>query len=185
MKVTSCHLPGVVVIEPDVHRDSRGFFLETYHADRYRANGVIPAFVQDNCSLSTRGTLRGLHLQLRQPQGKLVYVVRGEIWDVAVDVRPESPTFRQWFGATLTADNFEQIYIPPGYAHGFCVLSDVAQVEYKCTALYDRTDERGIAYDDPELAIAWPIADPLLSPRDAANPTLSAFLTATRDSALS
>jgi dTDP-4-dehydrorhamnose 3,5-epimerase len=184
MQFTSCALPGVIVVEPDVFRDGRGFFLETYHVEKYRAIGIPLAFVQDNHSLSAHGTLRGLHLQLQKPQGKLVRAIQGEIWDVAVDVKPESPTFRQWFAVVLSGDNFKQIYIPPGYAHGFCVLSETAQVEYKCTALYDPADERGIAYNDSELSIEWPISDPLLSKRDAANPTLADFLAATRDSAM-
>jgi len=184
MQFTMCPLPGVVVIEPDVYRDPRGFFLETYHAEKYRANGVPLAFVQDNHSLSVRGTLRGLHLQLRKPQGKLVRVIQGEIWDVAVDVRPESPSFKQWCGVVLSAENFKQMYIPPGYAHGFCVVSETAQVEYKCTEFYDPGDERGIAYDDPELAVEWPVSDPLLSKRDLANPTLAGFLAATGPSAV-
>jgi len=176
MQFTTCQLPGVVVIEPDVHRDSRGFFLETYRADKYAANGVPGTFVQDNHSLSAYGTLRGLHFQLRKPQGKLVRAVQGEIWDVAVDITPDSPTFRRWFALTLSADNYRQIYIPPGYAHGFCVLSEVAQVEYKCTAFYDPSDERGIAYDDRELGIPWPVKEPLLSERDSRNRALSALL---------
>ena len=180
MQFVTCPLPGVIVIEPDVHRDPRGFFLETYRADKYAANGVPVGFVQDNHSSSTRGTLRGLHLQLHEPQGKLVRSVHGEIWDVAVDIRPESPTFRRWFSVLLSADNFRQLYIPPGYAHGFCVLSETAQVEYKCSTFYNPGDERGIAYDDPELAIAWPIMSPVLSTRDQANPTLAEFLSATR-----
>jgi len=184
MEFTTYPLEGVVVIEPDIHRDSRGFFQETYHADKYRANGVPVGFVQDNHSLSVRGTLRGLHLQLHRPQGKLIRVIQGEIWDVAVDIRPGSPTFKRWCSVVLSADNFKQIYIPAGYAHGFCVLSDTAQVEYKCTAYYDPSDERGIAYDDAELAISWPITDPLLSKRDAANPTLAEFLAATPASSL-
>src|SRR4029450_7712828 len=121
--------------------------------EKYGAAGLPAVFVQDNHSRSTGGTLRGLHMQILKPQGKLVRVIEGEIWDVAVDVRPESPTFRQWFSLVLSAANFKQLYIPPGYAHGFCVLSENADVEYKCTALYDRADERGIAYNDPELAI--------------------------------
>ena len=178
MQFIASPLAGVVVVEPDVHRDARGFFLETYHAEKYRASGIPLAFVQDNHSLSMRNTLRGLHLQLRKPQGKLVRVIEGEVWDVAVDIRPESPTFKQWFAVVLSAANFKQIYIPPGYAHGFCVLSDVAQVEYKCTAAYDAADERGIAYDDPELGVAWPVSEPLLSKRDMGHPTLAAFLAA-------
>jgi len=184
MEFTTSPLQGVIVIEPEIHRDSRGFFLETYHADKYRAIGVPLVFVQDNHSQSVRGTLRGLHFQLRKPQGKLIRVIQGEIWDVAVDIRPGSPTFKQWCAVVLSAENFKQIYIPPGYAHGFCVLSETAQVEYKCTAPYDPADECGIAYDDAELAVAWPITEPLLSKRDAANPTLAEFLAATRDSAL-
>ena len=136
MQFITCPLPGVVVVEPDVHRDGRGFFLETYHAEKYGANGLVPlAFVQDNHSLSAQRTLRGLHLQLRKPQGKLVRVVQGEVWDVAVDVNPDSATFRQWFSVVLSAENFKQIYVPPGYAHGFCVLSDVAQLQ-KCRGFY-------------------------------------------------
>jgi len=184
MRFMTCRLSGVVVIEPDVHRDPRGFFLETYHADKYGANGVPGTFVQDNHSLSAYGTLRGLHFQVRKPQGKLVRAVQGEIWDVAVDITPGSPTFRQWFGVTLSAENFRQIYIPPGYAHGFCVLSEVAQVEYKCTAFYDPGDERAIAYDDPELAVAWPVKAPLLSKRDTNSPTLATFLALERAEAL-
>jgi dTDP-4-dehydrorhamnose 3,5-epimerase len=129
--------------------------------------------VQDNHSRSVARTLRGLHAQLRQPQGKLVRAVEGEIWDVAVDIRPASPTFRRWVGAALSADNFRQLWIPPGFAHGFCVLSEHAQVEYKCTAPYRREDEIGIAWDDPELAIAWPVEEPLLSAKDRAAPRLA------------
>jgi dTDP-4-dehydrorhamnose 3,5-epimerase len=184
MQFVTCPLPGVIVVEPDVHRDPRGFFLEAYHAGRYQAHGIPMGFVQDNHSLSTRGTLRGLHLQLQEPQGKLVRSVHGEIWDVAVDIRPESPTFKQWFSVLLSGDNFRQLYIPPGYAHGFCVLSEMAQVEYKCSAYYNPADERGIAYDDPELAIAWPITSPVLSTRDEANPTLARFLSAARGSVM-
>jgi dTDP-4-dehydrorhamnose 3,5-epimerase len=169
MRFTPTELPGVVVIEPDVHRDSRGYFLETYHAEKYRAGGLPTAFVQDNQSCSERNTLRGLHLQLRKPQGKLVRVVHGEIWDVAVDIRLGSPTFGCWAGVYLSAGNFRQLYIPAGFAHGFCVTSASALVEYKCTALYDPTDETGIAYNDPALGIPWPVAQPLLSDRDSRN----------------
>jgi dTDP-4-dehydrorhamnose 3,5-epimerase len=165
-------LPGVVLIEPVVHRDARGFFLETFHAAEFAAAGLPTVFVQDNHSASVRGTLRGLHFQRRKPQGKLVRVTEGEIWDVAVDVRPDSPTFGRWTGATLSADNYRQLYIPPGFAHGFCVLSERAQVQYKCTALYDPADEVGIAYNDAALAIRWPIDHPLLSARDRAHGTL-------------
>ena len=176
MQVVTTALPGVLVIEPRVHQDARGFFLETYHARRYAEAGVDAVFVQDNHSRSGRGTLRGLHFQVRQPQGKLVRVIEGAVWDVAVDIRPASPTFGRHVGVELTAENFRQIYVPPGFAHGFCVTSEVAQVEYKCTAFYDPADERGIAWDDPALAIPWPVEAPLLSARDRGNPTLDGWL---------
>ena len=151
-------LPGVVIVEPDVHRDARGFFLETFHADKYREGGVPGPFVQDNHSHSVRGTLRGLHAQVRRPQGKLVRAVAGEMFDVAVDIRRGSPTFGQWVGVHLSGENFRQLYIPPGFAHGFCVLTPSAQVQYKCTDLYDRADEITVSWRDPDLAIDWPIA---------------------------
>ena len=169
-------LPGVILIEPQVFRDARGFFLETFHAGKYAAAGIPQTFVQDNQSSSVKNTLRGLHLQWRKPQGKLVRVVRGEVWDVAVDLRRDLPTFGRWTAVSLSADNFHQLYVPAGCAHGFCVLSDVAEVEYKCTELYDPADEVGIAYDDPELAIPWPVTEPLLSPRDQHHPTLRELL---------
>jgi dTDP-4-dehydrorhamnose 3,5-epimerase len=169
-------LAGVVVIEPDIHRDARGFFLETYHADKYLAGGVPGVFVQDNHSRSAGGTIRGLHLQPRRPQGKLIRVIEGEIFDVAVDVRRGSPDFGKWVGVTLSAGNFRQCYIPPGFAHGFAVVSDVAQVEYKCTELYDSAGELGIAWNDPEIGIAWPIRQPVLSDRDQRHPPLSAVI---------
>jgi dTDP-4-dehydrorhamnose 3,5-epimerase len=173
VRVTRTELPGVVVIEPDVHLDGRGFFLETYHADRYRAHGIDGPFVQDNHSRSAAGTLRGLHLQVTRPQGKLVHVVEGSIYDVAVDVRRGSPTFGRFVAVTLTSENFKQCYVPPGFAHGFCVVSPIAQVEYKCTDLYDPAGEIGIAWNDPALAIPWPTVTPILSPRDARHPTLA------------
>jgi dTDP-4-dehydrorhamnose 3,5-epimerase len=169
-------LPGVVVVEPDVHQDSRGFFLETYHAAKYREGGIDGPFVQDNHSRSIRGTLRGLHLQLGRPQGKLIRVIEGEIYDVAVDVRRRSPTFGRWVGVSLSAENFKQCYVPPGFAHGFCVLSPDAQVEYKCTDLYQPASEIGVAWNDPALSIAWPIAEPLLSDRDRRHPTLAELM---------
>ncbi len=173
MRVTETGIPGVLVVEPDVFRDARGFFLETFHAAKYAAVGLPSVFVQDNHSHSVRGTLRGLHMQVRRPQGKLVWVVEGEIWDVAVDVRPASATYGHWRAETLSADNHKQLYVPPGCAHGFCVLSDRAQVQYKCTELYDPADEAGILYTDPRLAIRWPIAEPVLSERDRRHGTLS------------
>ena len=166
MRFTETSIPGVILVEPDVHRDARGFFLETFHARKYSAAGIPESFVQDNHSSSTWRTLRGLHMQLRRPQGKLIRVVESEIWDVAVDVRPSSPTFGQWTADALSAANFKQLYVPPGCAHGFYVLSETAQVQYKCTELYDPTDEIGIAWNDPDLAIAWPEAEPVLSDRD-------------------
>jgi dTDP-4-dehydrorhamnose 3,5-epimerase len=165
-------LPDVVLVVPDVHRDARGFFLETYHARKYEAGGIRARFVQDNQSRSRRGTLRGLHAQVRSPQGKLVRVVRGEIWDVAVDIRPSSPSFGRWAGAPLSEDNAHQLWIPPGFGHGFCVLSEEADVEYKCTTLYDPTDEISIRWDDPAIGIRWPIRDPVISARDRAAPPL-------------
>jgi dTDP-4-dehydrorhamnose 3,5-epimerase len=173
MRVIETALPGVVLIEPRVIRDQRGFFVETYHAERYAAAGLSLPFVQDNHSRSVRGTLRGLHFQWRKPQGKLVRAIEGEIYDVAVDIREDSPTFGQWVDALLSAENFLQIYVPPGFAHGFCVTSEIAQVEYKCTDVYDPGGEGGIAWDDPDLAIPWPIAEPVLSGRDQGHPTLA------------
>jgi dTDP-4-dehydrorhamnose 3,5-epimerase len=173
VRFVATELAGVLIVEPDVHRDGRGYFLETYHADKYRAGGINGPFVQENHSQSIGGTLRGLHLQSRHPQGKLIRVIEGEVYDVAVDVRRGSPSFGRWIGMTLSADNFKQCFVPPGFAHGFCVISPVAQIEYKCTDLYDPGGEIGIAWDDPALAIAWPIARPVLSERDKSNPTLS------------
>ena len=176
MRFVQTDLPGVLVIEPDVHQDPRGFFLETYHAAKYRDGGIEAPFVQDNHSRSIRGTLRGLHLQPGRPQGKLIRVVEGEIYDVAVDVRRRSPTFGRWVAVTLSAENFKQCYVPPGFAHGFCVLSQDAQVEYKCTDLYEPASEIGVAWNDPTLSIPWPIAQPLLSDRDRRNPTLAELM---------
>ncbi len=166
MRVRQTTLPGVVIIEPQVFQDDRGFFLETWHTRRYAEAGIEASFVQDNHSRSRKDTLRGLHFQRTRPQGKLVRVIEGEIFDVAADVTPDSPTYGQWVGVSLSADNFHQIYVPPGYAHGFCVVSEVAQVEYKCTDFYDPADEDGVMWNDPVLGIAWPTADPILSRRD-------------------
>jgi len=173
VRVTASEVPGVLVVDPDVHSDARGFFLETYHLERYRAHGIKGPFVQDNHSRSMGGTIRGLHLQVDKLQGKLVRVISGAVYDVGVDVRRGSPTFGRWVGVTLTAENFKQCYIPEGFAHGFCVLSPVAEVEYKCTELYDPASEIGIAWNDPQLSIAWPAATPLLSDRDRRHPTLA------------
>ena len=173
MRVTETSLPGVLLIEPVVHRDGRGFFIETYHADRYREHGIAAPFVQDNHSRSTQGTLRGLHLQVQRPQGKLIHVIEGEIFDVAVDVRRGSSAFGRWVSVNLSADNFRQVYVPPGFAHGFCVISPIAQVEYKCTEVYDPASEIGIAWNDSAIGIAWPTREPRLSARDSTHPTLA------------
>jgi dTDP-4-dehydrorhamnose 3,5-epimerase len=173
VRVVPTAVPGVLIVEPDVHADGRGFFVETYHAERYREHGIDGPFVQDNHSRSAAGTIRGLHLQLLRPQGKLVRVIEGEVYDVSVDVRRGSPTFGQWVAVTLTAENFKQCYVPPGFAHGFCVVSPIAQVEYKCTDFYDPAGEVGIAWNDPGLAISWPVREPLLSARDRHHPTLA------------
>jgi dTDP-4-dehydrorhamnose 3,5-epimerase len=167
MQFRETGLPGVLLIEPDVHQDARGFFLETWHERKYTEAGIHGPFVQDNHSHSGRGTLRGLHAQLRRPQGKLVRAVEGEMFDVAVDVRPRSPSFGRWVGFLLSGSNFRQLWIPPGLAHGFCVLSERVHVEYKCTEFYDRDDELAIAWNDPRIGIEWPIRDPILSAKDA------------------
>ena len=176
MRVVPSAIPDVLIVEPDVHPDGRGFFLETYHADRYRQHGFAGPFVQDNHSRSLGGTLRGLHLQLRHPQGKLIRVIEGEIFDVAVDLRRGSPTFGRWVGVALTAESFKQVYIPHGFAHGFAVVSQMAQVEYKTTDIYDPVSEIGIAWNDPALGISWPVTAPLLSPRDGRHPTLASVM---------
>jgi dTDP-4-dehydrorhamnose 3,5-epimerase len=168
MRFLTTALPGVLVIEPDVFRDPRGFFFETYHTRKYREGGVGATFVQDNHSRSTRGTLRGMHAQRVHPQGKLVRVVLGEVFDVVVDIRRGAPTFMQWFSVTLSADNFRQCYVPPGFAHGFLVTSEVAEFEYKCTDFYDPQDELRILWNDPAIGIAWPVQDPVLSDKDRA-----------------
>jgi len=168
MEFKATGLPGVILIEPRVFRDPRGFFLETYHAEKYRAGGITARFVQDNHSRSVRGTLRGLHAQLRHPQGKLVRAIEGTIWDVAVDIRRGSPHFGRWTAAELSADNFRQLYVPPGFAHGFCVLSETAQMEYKCSDFYDPESEISVRWNDPALGIPWPVSEPLLSAKDQA-----------------
>jgi dTDP-4-dehydrorhamnose 3,5-epimerase len=168
-------LPGVVIIEPDVFHDSRGFFSETYHAEKFAQLGVTATFVQDNHSRSLKGTIRGFHYQLNRPQAKLCRVVEGEVLDVAVDVRAGSPTFGRWVSVVLSAENFRQIFVPPGFAHAFAVLSESAQFLYKCSGFYDRDDERGIAWNDPDLQIAWGISDPIISAKDHRNPTLASL----------
>jgi len=172
MNVKPLRVPDVLLIEPKVFGDERGFFTETYSQTRYAEAGVALPFVQDNLSKSARGVLRGLHLQHPTGQGKLVSVVVGEVFDVAVDVRWGSPTFGQWASAMLSGENHHQLYIPPGFAHGFCVTSEVAWFAYKCTAPYHREAELGVRWNDPEIGIAWPIAAPVLSTKDAEYPPL-------------
>jgi len=169
VKVETTGLPGVLVIEPAVHRDHRGFFVETWRAERYAEAGLPRSFVQDNHSRSARGTLRGLHYQVEDAQGKLVRCATGEIFDVAVDLRQGSPTYGRWAGVTMSDRDHRQLWIPPGCAHGFYVLSETADVVYKCTTYYTPAHERVIRWDDPDLAIAWPLEGraPVVSPRDA------------------
>jgi len=172
VKVEQTAIPGLLILEPRVFGDARGFFKETYFAQRYAEAGVQGTFVQDNLSKSSRGVLRGLHLQHPHGQGKLVQVVLGEVFDVAVDVRRGSPAFGRWYGAMLSGENLRQLYIPPGFMHGFCVLSDSAELSYKCTEFYDAADEFAVRWDDPDIGIEWPIDSPLLSARDEAAPRL-------------
>lgn len=176
VKFTPLELPGVVLVEPRIFRDERGFFWEAFHEKKYREGGIPASFVQDNQSYSVKGTLRGLHSQRKQPQGKLVRAIEGEIFDVAVDVRRGSPAFGKWVGIKLSAENFLQLYVPQGFVHGFCVLSDVAQVEYKCTDFYAPHDEQSVIWNDPDIGIEWPIADPVISPKDKAAPRLAEIL---------
>lgn len=176
MKVTETRLPGVLLIEPDVHGDERGFFIETFAVERYRKRGGITLpFVQDNQSRSRRGVLRGLHAQRQHPQGKLVRAARGEVFDVVVDIDQSSSTFGVWVGVTLSDDNHHQLWIPPGYAHGFLVLSETADFEYKCTDYYYPDDEIGVAWNDPDIGIDWPTKNPVVSARDSAWPSLESL----------
>ena len=175
MKVTPSDLPEVLRIEPRVHQDERGFFLEIYHERRYHEHGINETFVQDNHSKSRIGTLRGLHAQIENMQGKLIRVIEGEVFDVAADIRVGSPHFGQWVSFNLSATNFHQIYIPPGFAHGFLVLSEEAQVEYKCTEYYDPGSEISIAWNDSDIGVEWPRADPILSPKDERALSLRSF----------
>jgi dTDP-4-dehydrorhamnose 3,5-epimerase len=172
LTITPSDLPGVLIIKPPHFADHRGFFMETHHRERYAEAGLDRAFVQDNHSRSKKHVLRGLHYQLSRPQGKLVFVISGEIFDVAADIRKGSPTFGKWTGAYLSDENKHQIYVPEGFAHGFVVLSNVADVVYKCTDFYAPGDERGIYWADPSIAIDWPIKDPILSDKDQKCPPL-------------
>lgn len=165
-------LPGVVIIEPQVFEDARGFFMETWRQDRYQEYGLPVRFVQDNLSYSTRGILRGLHFQHPRAQGKLIQALHGEIFDVAVDIRVGSPTFGCWIGVVLSGDNRRQLYIPEGFAHGFCVISESALCAYKCTDFYVPAAEGGVLWNDPDIGIEWPVRAPILSSRDATHPPL-------------
>ncbi len=176
MEVAATPLAGVMLIKPRVWGDRRGYFVETWQHERYAAAGIDAAFVQDNHSMSTYGILRGLHFQKTRPQGKLVSVSLGRVFDVAVDIRPGSPTFGQWYGVELTQDNQWQLWVPPGMAHGFAVTSQVAHFHYKCTDYYCPEDEGGIRWNDPDLAVAWPVAQPLLSDKDRHTPLWREFL---------
>lgn len=173
MKFIPTEIPEVLLVEPDVHRDARGFFLESWHERKYHEGGIAYDFVQDNHSRSAHGSLRGVHAQLDPAQGKLLRVLAGEIWDVAVDLRVGSPTFARHVGVTLRADDFRQIWVPPGFGHGFCVLSESADVAYKCTAPYRPEGEIAIAWNDAELALPWPVAEPTVSARDQSAPALA------------
>ncbi|WP_339461939.1 dTDP-4-dehydrorhamnose 3,5-epimerase [Pseudomonas sp. EA_105y_Pfl2_R69] len=166
MKVIETRLPGVLIIEPEVFGDHRGFFLESFQVERYRQAGIDLPFVQDNHSRSQRGVLRGLHFQRSRPQGKLVSVSRGAVYDVAVDIDPKSPSCGQFVGVELNDENHRQLWVPPGYAHGFCVLSEVADYHYKCSELYFPEDEGGLIWNDPDVNIPWPISEPQLSAKD-------------------
>jgi len=173
MKILRTELPECVVIEPQVHGDARGFFYESFHAGKFAEAGLDLRFVQTNVSRSARGVLRGLHYQWPNPQGKLVSVLEGEVYDVAVDIRRGSPTFGKWAAVVLTGDNKRHFWIPEGFAHGFAVLSDHATFMYQCTALYDRVADAGIRWNDADIAVDWPVAEPILSEKDAHAPFLA------------
>ena len=172
MNVVETKLPGVLLIEPDIHGDDRGWFMEIFHVETFRRLGLPTEWAQDNQSMSKRGVVRGLHYQLHQPQGKLVRCVRGEILDVAVDIRRGSPTFGQWDSVRLTAQNRQMLWVPPRFAHGFAVLSDEAEVAYKCTTPWDPPSDRTIVWNDPDLAIDWEVSEPVVSPKDASGKRL-------------
>lgn len=176
MEFKPTKLAGCIVVVPKVFADPRGWFFESYRADRYAAGGIDATFIQDNHSRSVKNTLRGLHSQLERPQAKLLRVLRGAIFDVVVDVRVGSPTFKRWISVELSDENFRQIFVPVGFAHGFCVLSDVAEVEYKCSDVYQAGDELGLAWNDPEIGVKWPTDQPLLSPKDREGKPLSRLL---------
>jgi dTDP-4-dehydrorhamnose 3,5-epimerase len=173
MDVLKTEIEEVLVIEPDVYTDDRGFFMETFQQDRYAHMGIRDIFVQDNLSESVKNTLRGLHFQVRHPQSKLIQVIAGEIFDVAVDIRPGSGTFGKWVGIYLSSGNKKQLYVPEGFAHGFCVMSDTAVVSYKSSDIYHPEDEGGLAWNDPDVNIDWPVTDSILSEKDGRLPFLS------------
>jgi dTDP-4-dehydrorhamnose 3,5-epimerase len=175
MHIEQTGLAGLLLIEPGCFRDERGFFLETFQMPRYRAAGIDDGFVQDNHSRSAKDVLRGLHFQIRHPQAQIVTVMRGRIFDVAVDLRPDSATFGRWYGVELNDEGPRQLYMAPGFGHGFCVLSDFADLHYKVSRIYDHTDEGGIVWNDPDIGIRWPIATPVVSKRDISYPTLRAL----------
>ena len=173
LRIEALELPGLLLFSPQVHRDDRGYFLETYRQNVYEQSGLTTRFVQDNHSRSVRGAVRGLHYQLLKPQGKLVRAARGSVFDVAVDVRRGSPQFGRWVGVVLDDVSHRQLYIPPGFAHGFCVMSESADVIYKCTEYFDASSERGVLWDDPDIGIEWPLAcAPIVSEKDRGNPRL-------------
>ena len=172
MKVIETSLPGALIIEPQVFGDARGFFYESYNKGQWEKAGINAEFIQTNVSRSAKGVLRGLHYQWPNPQGKLVSVLEGEVYDVAVDIRSGSPTFGQSIGVMLSAENHRHFWVPEGFAHGFCVLSDFATFTYQCTALYDREADAGIRWNDADLAIDWPLSEPLLSDKDTRTPLL-------------
>lgn len=176
MKLYETSLPGVIIIEPKVYGDTRGFFFETFQYEKYKQHGITKPFVQDNISRSVKGVLRGLHYQMEQPQGKLVSVFRGAVFDVAVDIRLGSPTFGHWVGVELNDENHRQLYIPEGFAHGFAVLSDEVDFFYKCTDYYQPASERGVRWNDPNIGIQWPVKDPILSDKDSHYPCLNQVL---------
>jgi len=176
MNITDTPIEGLKIIEPAVFGDDRGFFMETYNGDQFREAGLPDNYPQDNHSRSVKNTLRGLHFQTNPGQAKLVRTIIGEIYDVAVDIRPDSATFGKWFGISLSSENKKMLFIPTGFAHGFCVISDFAEVCYKVSSLYNPETEAGISWDDPEVAVDWPVKKPLLSERDKNNPTLKAYL---------
>ncbi len=166
MKTIPTDLPGVLIVEPRVFPDTRGFFFESYHAERYAKAGIAPVFVQDNHSSSIKGTIRGLHYQWRHPQAKLLRVIRGTVFDVAADIRRGSPTWGRWVSVELSAENKRQVFIPAGFAHGFQVISDVAEIEYKCSDFYMPDDQHGVLWSDPTIGVRWPVQNPILSDQD-------------------